>query len=338
MFCMSKKHLIIVHGRAVKPAEQVIRDLSIKAIKSGFGRAKRPDAFAAFDEIKVSLGYYGDISNDILAKSSKTEKSKLTASDPDHGGAPCFPAAELHAAFGLTDARSKIFDKAAYKKVLNEARDARYIDELADTFSLFGALLTGGLFNKLAINVTTKDLGAYLTSHSIGSSIRSRLSVTLEKALAAKEDVCLLTHSMGCMVAYDVLWKFAHQSEYEQFRKKQDPVSLWLTIGNPLAEPGVRQNLLDGRYPEEDRYPSGQVRSWANFFAVDDFISHRENMAPTYRAMQDKQGFPKITDTEIYNCWIYDDIHDGTTTSNPHDLYGYLMNQKVATRLADWLL
>lgn len=194
---MSKKHLIIVHGRAVKPAEQVIRDLSIKAIKSGFGRAKRPDAFAAFDEIKVSLGYYGDISNDILAKSSKTEKSKLTASDPDHGGAPCFPAAELHAAFGLTDARSKIFDKAAYKKVLNEARDARYIDELADTFSLFGALLTGGLFNKLAINVTTKDLGAYLTSHSIGSSIRSRLSVTLEKALAAKEDVCLLTHSMG---------------------------------------------------------------------------------------------------------------------------------------------
>lgn len=334
---MAKKHLIIVHGRAIKPAENVIRDLATKAITNGLGRAKRPDAVAAFKNVKISLGYYGDISNAILAENSKTEKAKLTATDPDHGNKPCFPAEELHAAFKLTDARSKNFDKAAYGKILSEASDSRYIDELADTFSLFGALLTGGLFNKLAINVATKDLGAYLTSHSVGSAVRSRLSNTLEKALAAQEDVCLLTHSMGCMVAYDVMWKFAHQSEYEKFRSKQAPVSLWLTIGNPLGEPGVRQNLLDGRYPDEDRYPRGQIRDWANFYAVDDFISHAENMAPAYRGMKDGKGLPKITDTEIYNCWIYEDIRHRTVTSNPHDLYGYLMNQKVAARLADWL-
>lgn len=331
---MSKKHLIIVHGRAVKPAEKVVRQLSTKAIRSGLSRANRPDAAAALKNVKISLGYYGDISNAILAEHSDTEKSKLTATDPDHEGKPCFPAKELHDAFELTEKTSKIFDKTAYNKVLRETSDRRYTDELADTFALFGALLTGGLFNRLAINVATKDMGAYLTSHSIGSAIRGRLGTTLEKALAAKEDVCLLTHSMGCMVAYDVLWKFAHQSEYEKFRRKQNPVSLWLTIGNPLGELGVRQNLLDGRYSEEDRYPIGQISDWANFYAVDDFVSHAESMAKPYSALKDT----RITDTEIYNCWIYEDVHHGTATSNPHDLYGYLMNGTVAARLADWLI
>lgn len=334
---MAKKHLILVHGRAIKPARKAMVELAFQALASGLKRAGKGELANRLDDgVKVSFCYYGDISNRILAKASSATAKKLTARDPEHGNAPCFPADPLEKAFGLTD-EFRNFDRRTYTELLRASDDLRLLDEAADAVSLFGALLTGGLLNTWVINAATADLGAYLTSHGVGSDIRERVGDTLEQALTDGEDICLLTHSMGCMIAYDLMWKYAHMKEYTALRSKGNRVALWLTIGNPLGETGVRRNLLDGRYPEEDKYPLGQIRNWANFYAEDDFVSHVEKVGPIYRAMPKSQAPVKITDTHLYNCWVYSDVKTGRKTVNPHDFYGYMMHPKVAGSLAEWI-
>lgn len=331
------KHVVLVHGRAIKPADTVLRDLAIEALKEGITRAGGNGLVDdSGNAVKFSSAYFGDISNAILAKSSAKVAKKLTDADPLHGGAPCFPRGPLDTGFVRTSS-FKRFDKAQYKKVLDEASDSRWLDEAADWASSLAGLLTGGFLNLLGITVATEDLGAYLTSHKVGSDIRSRLDAVLRPALEAKEDVCLITHSMGCMVAYDVMWKYAHMSEYAEFRRKQSQISKWITIGNPLGETGVRRNLLDGRYGEDEKYPSNQMKAWTNIFAEDDFISHVAKLAPEFKSNA-QTGLPKIVDKKIYNCWVYEDMdHDNRLTSNPHDLYGYLMNPITAQEVVDWL-
>lgn len=334
---MGQKHLILIHGRAIKPSRKTMVELSRRAISNGLRRAGRSPAQDTFDSDKIqfSFCYFGDISNEILAKKSKAEADKLVEDDPENGR-KCFPAEPLHDAFALTD-RLKSFDKKTYSQLLKDADDWRMLDDASDMVSLFGSLFTGGILNKWVIDKATADLGAYLTSHTIGSEIRERLGKILAPALRRGDDICLVSHSMGCMISYDVLWKYAHTSEYTDLREKNNPVTLWMTIGNPLGEDGVRNNLLDGRYVEAEKYPLNLVRDWANFYAQDDFVAHIEKIAPIYRRMPAAGRPHSITDTHIYNCWHYNDVKRKRMTSNPHDLYGYLMHQSVAGRLADWL-
>jgi hypothetical protein len=330
------KHIILVHGRAIKPADAVLRELAKKALEEGVKRAGGAGLRDANgNAVTFSSAYFGDISNQILGRSASVAQ-KLTETDPLHGNMPCFPRGPLDRGFELTTAFPR-FDKARYQKVLAEASDMRWLDEAADWASSLAGLLTGGFLNLLGINVATEDLGAYLTSHNVGSAVRGRLDALLRPALLRQDDVCLITHSMGCMVAYDLMWKYAHMSEYADFRDRQRKVSKWVTLGNPLGEVGVRRNLLDGRYGEAEKYPSNQIEAWTNIFAEDDFISHVAKLAPEFKSNA-KTGLPKIVDKKIYNCWVYEDMDEaGRLTSNPHDLYGYLMNPTTAQEVIDWL-
>ena len=330
------KHIILMHGRAIKPADAVLRELAIRALEEGVRRAGGAGLVdAAGKKAKISSAYFGDISNDILARSAKVV-AKLTDTDPAHANKPCFPRAPLDRGFELTTTFRK-FDKAQYQKVLADASDRRWLDEAADWASSLAGLLTGGFLNLLGINIATEDLGAYLISHWVGSDIRGRLDDILQPALARKDDVCLITHSMGCMVAYDLMWKYAHTREYADFRAKQRKVAKWITIGNPLGEIGVRRNLLDGRYAEDEKYPSHQIEAWTNIFAEDDYIAHVAKLAPEFKSTP-RTGLPKIVDKKIYNCWVYEDLdQNDRLTSNPHDLYGYLMSAATAQEVMDWL-
>ena len=140
---------------------------------------------------------------------------------------------------------------------------------------------------------------------------------------------------MGCMVAYDVLWKFSRMSEYRNIQDKGTKVKRWITLGCPLGEAGVKANLYDAKERDfdggTDKHPKGIVEAWHNVAAKDDFISHDATMKGDYKAMT-KFGYVKsIQDRKIYNCYA----EDGT--SNPHKFYGYLMNAASTGLIADWI-
>lgn len=335
---MPAKHLILVHGRAIKPSASALAALARKAILRGLERAGRAPTAAAIDSgrIRFSSVYYGDINNEIEAEHSARTAALLTAlNDPGYRFKPCFPAPELEAAYILTDAIPK-FTAAAYRKVLNEADDWRFLDEAADIASLFGRLLTFGILNTAAVDLTGSDMAAYLTSQVVGSEIRDRLRAILEPSLLAGDDICLVTHSLGCMVAYDLFWKYSFRSEYQHVRAAGKSVKLWLTIGCPLGEIGVQRNLLDGSALASERYPRNQFVDWVNIHAEDDFIAHVASMRRAFAVMTNRNFCRSISDRKIYNCWSYRDAASGHLVSNPHDLYGYLMNQGAAEFIGRW--
>ncbi len=332
------KHLIIMHGRSIKPAEASMEKFTEEAVLEGLRRANRTsvaDKIRAGD-IKLSLAYYGDINNEIQAEHDKSDREALTAKDPRHGNGPALPDALIASAMARTKQSPK-FTAATYRKVLAEANDRRLLDEAADFVSFVGGLFTFGWLNEKIIEIAKPDMAAYLLKHKTGSVVRSRLQEILLPSIANGDDICLLTHSMGCMVAYDVFWKISHQSEHANLLKKNNPVKNWITFGCPLGEKGVRLNLLDGHYSDpDDVYPRNVFEIWSNVWAEDDFISHVERMKKAFREMT-KRGFvDEIKDHKIYNCWAYERHGDGELVANPHDFYGYLMHQTIGTMIGDW--
>lgn len=334
---MSAKHLILIHGRSIKPEKAGMRRLALDAIKEGLHRANH-DLIAnkigksGNGNIKFSFAYYGHINNEIQADNSPSDAALLT--DKDANGLPVFPIACLQKDFKHTKA-IKRFNKSAYEKILRETDDSRFLDEIADIGSFFGSLFSLGILNTAAIRYAKPDMGEYLRSQETGSRVRDTLGEILKPAMKRGDDICLVAHSMGSMVSYDQLWKYSMRSEYHDVQSSGTKIRLFLTIGCPLGERGVRRNLLDARFARAEKYPRN-IEQWKNFYARDDYISHVERMSRSFREMKKDKHISSIKDKKMYNCWTYEDLESKDRVSNPHDLYGYLMNQHIGAAIADW--
>jgi hypothetical protein len=158
--------------------------------------------------------------------------------------------------------------------------------------------------------------------------IRDRLQRVLLPSIRNGEDICLISHSMGTIVAYDVLWKFSRMSEYSDIRDRK--IRLFVTLGSPLGDPVVAKQLYDSNEPDDGRYPTN-INVWHNFAAKDDFISRDEQLADNFAEMVWRKSVSKIVDRFIYTFWVgYDGL-------NPHKFYGYLDNYQFAKSIASWI-
>jgi len=325
-----KKHLIVIHGRATKPAGSEKKRLVLKAILHGLDRVNTSAANnIRSGRVKFTFVYYGDVNNELIFKSDPTMKRYLTdQNDARYGGGRC----ETRGSYDkdlVSMLAQKSFSLAAYRKFLRQHRDFRILDELASGASWISSMV--GLSDNI-VRLATPDMGAYLMTRKAGSEVRQRLQGPLKKALLAGDDVCIVSHSMGCIVTYDVLWKFSQMSEYRDVQNTGTRVNLWLTLGNPLGEPGVRQNLYDASEGEDGKYPKKIIGDWINIPARDDFVSHDSTIGDDFRQMKSLRYLRTLRDLPyIHNFWV------GTSGTNPHKFYGYLDNPTVARAIARWV-
>lgn len=329
------QRIILIHGRSTKPAKKKHANLLRRALLQGLNRAD-PQKAQKVEQgvIPVDYVYYGDINNQILAEASTKTADELTDVDPASNNSPCLPdTGYAEAIDSLT--RFKRFDRPDYLKVKRENDSKSWRDNIARLGSILSAITTATLLNEIVIKFATADLGAYLMRRTVGSQVRERLHTPLKDALINGDDVCLVAHSMGAMVSYDVLWKFSRMSEYKDVQNAANPVSLWLTLGSPLGEAGVKANLYDANErthrDETDKYPKDIIEMWQNVAAYDDFISHDPTMRDDFRAMMKFRLLKNIKDHRIHNCWAFEG------EANPHKFYGYLVNPKTAGLIADWI-
>lgn len=326
---MSEKIIIVIHGRSTKPSASAHQKLVRASLLNGL---KRVDIDAARQiasgDIKLAFAYYGDINNRLMLDDDpEIEKDLLASNDEVYGLAPCVPAGPV--ARGIDRlATIRAHDKSAYKVLLKEFDDYRWFDEVASAVS--GVAAATGL-SEYAVKWATADMSQYLMTRKVGSEIRQRLQAYLKPALERGADICLISHSMGCIVSYDVLWKYSRMSEYRDLQDLGSKVSLWLTLGCPLGEPGVRNNLYDAHERGADRFPRHIIENWVNFAAVDDFVSHDGTMRNDFKDMVNFGFVEGISDHEIYNFWV------GEEALNPHKFYGYLDNPDVARQISSWV-
>ncbi len=318
------KRIILIHGRATKPRPLEKLRLVRQALIHGLGRAD-PECAQRVEngDVPFDLVYYGDINNAVLWASEQHPRKVITA---DFLSWP-FPY-EADGSYDQSMARllaEKHQTEQRYKTLRRQERDLGLVDNLLAVVSPL-ANLTG--LNDELINSFLPDLGAYFKYNLIGSMIRQRLQQVLIPALQQGDDICLIAHSMGSAVAYDVLWKLSRMSEHQTLHGRK--LSLFVTLGSPLGEPVVAKQLYDANRPDDGRYPANLL-DWHNFAAKDDFISHDDRLADDFAPMLQRKMLRRIRDHFIYNLWVGDD------GLNPHKLYGYLDNLQVCRLLADWM-
>ncbi len=327
---MASPHIILVHGRSTKPSAREKRRLVYAALCHGVGRVSSAalDTFHRSD-VSFSLAYFGDINNQILGKS---HGALLTENDPEHNWTACEPDGYYDASMEASFARSsQAFSEKHYEQLLKDKTNRRYVDELAAIASRIAQPL--GL-SGLLVRHSSPDLGAYFADPEIGKRVRDRVRTPLLKALRAGHRICLIAHSMGCLVTYDTLWQLSRDPEFQELHSETGcVVELLLTLGNPLGEPGVRANLLDSQLSPSQHFPRGILHNWINLSAEDDYIAHDKTVADDYRDMLKHGYLHRIIDRpSIFNFWVHE--HH----SNPHKLYGYLDHPVVGSEVARWVL
>ena len=162
---------------------------------------------------------------------------------------------------------------------------------------------------------------------AFGSNVRFPMIAPLKEAMDRGDEILVIAHSLGTMIAYDTLWKFSHMGEYRT-DYKDPPIELFITLGSPLGDPTVRRHLRGHGLGIKRRYPAN-IQRWVNVAAEDDYISHDETVKDDFQELEEAGA--RIEDEPIYN------LAERHGRSNPHHGPGYLVHPFVAGLVADWL-
>jgi|GEM_PF-236318 len=175
------------------------------------------------------------------------------------------------------------------------------------------------------VKAMVRDTEPYFVNQDgVANNIRKPLNELICDAMDAGDRVLLIAHSMGSVIAYDVLWQLSHVD------RSPCSIDLFLTIGSPLGMRYVQKHLL-GSDGERGSYPSG-IRRWENVSATGDLISLDKRVRDDFAQMIDDGLIETIHDHcgRVFN-WFRND--DGL---NVHRSYGYLVNPVVGRIVADW--
>lgn len=162
-----------------------------------------------------------------------------------------------------------------------------------------------------------KDLFTYYEKREIREELRGRLENKL-RALSG-ERVMLIAHSMGSIIAYDVL----------RIMGRKDPnyrLSHFITIGSPLGLPHVKNRI----YEENDlmRTPT-VVCKWTNFADRRDPVALDVHLSDDYEPNDDGG---QVKDDLIINTYV-----GRKGKENYHKSYGYLRAPEVSKAIRNFI-
>ena len=304
--------IVVVHGRDFKPAEAELRDISYRAVRAGV-RRDYPDCVPLLEAAQFELAYFGDLTNQYLEGLGKRYDEQLDVGDRRNA----------HAALREIQPRKKFsirqYDRVPGKSALREFA----ADMLAP---LLGAI---GLTMPL-IRLVSKDAAEYLAGKTdFADKVRERVRAQLCEALDRDCRVLLLSHGLGCIVAYDVLWELSHDEALAP-RYAERKIEAWLTLGAPLGDMHIRKYLKGADELLEARFPTNVI-SWYNVAAEDDYTCHDNTLADDFKKMLHKRLVSAVHDYRIYNLAVR------YGKSNPHSSVGYYIHPRVSKIVADWL-
>ncbi len=306
------KSLIFVHGRGFKPARGELEALWMQALRGGV-RRDAADALATFDRCRCEFVYYGDEVNAVLDAAGRSYDTALDLADLKN---------TLSALSGLS--KPKQFRREHYDRLPGKTALKEFFADLgAPTLSALG-------LKERALGRFMPELVDYWQPS--GSRLRpvvARLCDTVGDAMERGDDILLLSHCIGSVIAYDALWELS-RGGYRDGRCADGKVATWLTVGAPLGDESVKQRLSGATADLPTRYPNN-VLSWINVAAEDDYVCHDDSLANDYHGMLEDRLISRIEDARIYNLAVR------YGRSNPHNVFGYLIHPRVSHELARWL-
>ena len=167
----------------------------------------------------------------------------------------------------------------------------------------------------LVLERELKDLAAYYDDAGFRDTVRARLKDKLQEYKGSR--IMLIGHSMGSIIAYDVLRRLGRDDP--QFR-----VDHFVTIGSPLGMPHVKYKIQQ----ENDlvRTPSIVAR-WTNFADRRDVVAIDAKLGDDYEP--NDQGV-KVADLPVINAYRSPLDRSPADKPNYHKSYGYLRTPEMS--------
>lgn len=175
----------------------------------------------------------------------------------------------------------------------------------------------------MVVRSSFKDLDAYFSSDTpmadklelkaVKQKVRQRLLYLIRKNKDRK--IIIVAHSMGSLIAYDVLTNLPEQYKIDVF----------ISCGSPIGLPVIREKVARShgwQYAEEEMLPTPNVvNQWINFSDLEDHFAVFNDLS-SYYSPNTKGIAPKdiIIDND-YKNWI---------TGNAHKSFGYLRVKDMA--------
>ena len=193
-----------------------------------------------------------------------------------------------------------------------------------------------------------RETELYDQDQYIADQMRASLEQALRDAWDSGLQPAIVAHSMGSFIAYDVLWRFSHRRAegFAAYNRKR--IKMFATLGSPLGDSSVR-NLLFARHHchhSRRQFPTS-IECWHNYACLGDVVAHQRNFDSTFYSPMRALGlFPT---GKPYRSIDYVDLHNpfevvshtgnrGREKRNPHKSYGYLVQPRLGSWLADYLL
>jgi len=287
------KVIIGIHGRSNKPKKMTLQNWWKQSAEEGL----KKNLDESLGNVEFEIAYYSDVYYNRQIPDSENEEPYIKAK-----------AGEL-----------KRYKRGIVDRIRSVS--GNWLDNPLDWLEE-----NSNLFSSLAKKVTKKvmkDLGKYYNNPESREQIKKRLRDLLEER--KDDEIILISHSMGTIVAYDVLRELGRSPDHKDVK-----IEHFITMGAPLGLTVVKGNIV-GAASTKLRTPSCVTKSWVNFSDPDDYVALDSHLADDY----DSNSFDvKVGDVLVCNEYKG---KGKEKKPNPHKSYGYLRTPEFSGHLASLL-
>ena len=280
------KVIVCIHGRSNKPEHGTLRRWWKQAMEEGL-HASTTMSLGSTD---VELAYYADV-------------HYVEGPIPDDENKEPYKQAEDGA---IKSYENRIADRI--RSITGDWLDTPldWLEEHSNLFSTLGRRVSKRLL---------EDLGEYYSNNNIRDKINGRLKTLLIEH--REDEIILISHSMGTIVAYEVLRELGRSRDSSGFVLEH-----FITMGSPLGLTVVKGNSLGSH--GKLRTPSCVRGSWLNFSDPQDFVCLDSHLKDDYAA---NSFSVRVRDVMVCNDY----------PGNEHKSYGYLRTPEFSEHLSSLL-
>ncbi len=293
------KRIIMLHGRGRKPGADALQHLWLQALEAGLQR-DQPELLETFRSVRCEMIYFADAVQEFDRTSYDIELDLANRRQA------------LERLQQLDKPRQ--FRRRNYEGLPGKSAVKEFVMDFSAVAGLGAA----------AVGRALPELKFYWRDQPFSRGVQQQLQHELHNGLGEGQDILLLSHCMGSVIAYDVLWQLGHQQGVE------GRVSCWVTLGSPLGSRYVQSKLAGSGEAGPRRYPVNVI-DWHNLAAEDDYVCHDKTVADDFAGMLQQRLIGGISDYTVYNLAVR------YGRSNPHSSLGYLIHPRMTRCLAEWL-
>lgn len=289
------RQLILIHGRAQEKKDAAgIKKEWMKAWAKGLDKSGLSNPLTDAD---VHFPYYGDTLAQMVAGKTAAQAAAVVIKGP----APPPAEQQIMREMILEIAKERGISEAAVRKELGVQATAMGPQNWGWVQGILSLLDKNDRVSAKMVALVTADVAKYLTDSTISQNINDGVL----KGVKPGQEAVVVSHSLGTVVAYQVL-----MSRPSQFPAVKVP--LFVTLGSPLGINAIKTRLQPHTFPPP-------ITKWYNALDPDDVVSLYPLTPKHFK-----------TGGVIENHATVDNW-----TDNQHSIGGYLDDKKVAKKIYD---